>query len=64
MVKLQYWTCSEWKDIKYERVYTLHGWSAPDVYTFSPVIGSKVKYSFNNIGKSIIGKQIIHGWIY
>lgn len=68
---LDYWDGSQWVSIRYEREYgTMHeegtnsGYSDSDIYIFSPVIGSKVRYSFDNRGKNVNGTFNIHGWLY
>jgi hypothetical protein len=40
------------------------GYSDSDEYTFAPVSGSKVRYTFDNSGHNIIGTWNIHGWLY
>jgi parallel beta-helix repeat protein len=66
--KLQYWDGSKWIDIASKREVDLEGdygtWSAPDIHTFIPVTGSKVRYVINNCKESMEGKVMEHGWIY
>ena len=62
---LSYWDGAAWQNISFTRDYSQGtSWSRPDQYTFSPVTGSKVRWSMNNCENSILGSQITHGWIY
>ncbi len=68
---LDYWNGSAWVPILFTRTYgTMHeegqnaGYADSDIYTFPPVTGSKVRYSFDNSGHNILGTFNIHGWIY
>ncbi len=62
---LSVWDGAAWRDIAYSRDYSQGtAWSRADQYTFSPVTGSKVKWSINNCQTNIVGTQIVHGWIY
>src|SRR5262249_16161662 len=68
---LDYWDGSQWVGIAFQRQYgTMHeegsgsGYSDSDIYTFLPVTGSKVRYSFDNSGFNVNGTYNIHGWIY
>lgn len=68
---LDYWDGSQWVPITFQRVYgTMHeegqnsGYSDSDIYTFTPVTGSKVRYSFDNSGYNVNGTFNIHGWLY
>jgi hypothetical protein len=60
---LQYWDGSEWVDIPFEREITEQA-DPLDVLTFTPVTGSKIRYTFDNREASINGTQLTHGWIY
>ncbi|HKY36544.1 MAG TPA: hypothetical protein VJN18_11430 [Polyangiaceae bacterium] len=40
------------------------GYSTSDIYTFTPVSGSKFRYAFDNSGRNIQGTNNIHGWLY
>jgi hypothetical protein len=40
------------------------GYSDSDIYTFAPVTGSKVRYTFDNSGNNILGTYNVHGWLY
>src|SRR5439155_26006589 len=40
------------------------GYSDSDEYTFAPITGSRVRCSFNNLGKDINANPMVHGWIY
>jgi hypothetical protein len=69
--RLAYWADGAWVNIPFERTYGQQhepgqgsGYSDSDVYLFKPVVGSKVRYSFDNRGKNIRGTWNIHGWIY
>lgn len=66
--KLQYWNGSKWVAIASKREVDLEGdygtWSAPDIHTFIPVTGSKVRYVINNCKESMEGEAMEHGWIY
>jgi hypothetical protein len=68
---LDYWDGNQWVPISFQRQYgTMHeegqnsGYSDSDIYTFAPVTGNKVRYSFDNRGNNINGTLNIHGWIY
>ncbi|MCK4306519.1 MAG: LamG domain-containing protein, partial [Candidatus Eisenbacteria sp.] len=68
---LQYWAGSSWIDISFQRdinlsYQPLEGYCGviPDTLTFEPVTGSKVRYSFDNCGDSILGTPMRHGWIF
>lgn len=68
---LDYWDGTQWVAISFQREYgTMHeegqnsGYSDSDIYTFAPVTGSKVRYSFDNSAYNILGTFNIHGWIY
>jgi uncharacterized repeat protein (TIGR01451 family) len=68
---LAYWNGSVWVNIPFVRRYGRNfepgqgsgsGWS--DEYYFTPVTGSKVRYSFDNREQNIIGTWNVHGWLY
>lgn len=40
------------------------GYAHSDIYTFSAVSGSKIRYSFNGAGPSVIDEPFVHGWLY
>jgi hypothetical protein len=40
------------------------GSSTSDMYTFTPVTGTKFRYTFDNSGSNILGTSNIHGWLY
>jgi hypothetical protein len=65
---LDYWNGSAWVPISFTRTLDIEpgstGWSRSDTYTFAPVTGSKVRYSFDNRLQNILGTQITHGWLY
>lgn len=65
---LSYWDGINWIDISFQRIIgaTEAGGagSTSDEYNFTPVTGSKVKWSLNNCLNNILGNQITHGWIY
>ena len=68
---LDYWNGSSWVPIPFLRTYgTMHeegsgsGYSDSDIYDFSPVTGSMVRYSLDNRLLNINGTQITHGWLY
>jgi hypothetical protein len=69
---LELWDGSNWVAISNAlRTYgTMHaegsnsGYSDSDIYTFAPVTGSKVRYTFDNSGNNILGTYNIHGWLY
>jgi len=68
---LSYWDGSSWFPIQFTRNYgTMHeegqnsGYSTSDIYVFTPVTGSAIRYSFDNRLANIDGSQIEHGWIY
>jgi hypothetical protein len=68
---LDYWDGTAWLPIAFSRLYgTMHeegsgsGYADSDIYTFAPVTGSKVRYSFDNSGLNVNGTYNIHGWIY
>jgi hypothetical protein len=65
---LQAWNGTNWVDIPFNRTYApsrpFGDWSIPDEYDFNPVVGSKVRYSFDNSGANILGEPITHGWLY
>ncbi len=65
---LDYWNGSSWVPIAFTRTLDIepgsNGWSRSDTYTFAPVTGSKVRYSFDNRLLNILGTQITHGWLY
>jgi hypothetical protein len=66
------WNGSSWVPLSaVQRTYgTMHeegsnsGYSDSDIYTFAPVTGSKVRYSFDNSLNNINGTLNIHGWLY
>ncbi len=68
--RLDYWDGATWRPIAAVRSFgasrdSSAGYgSVSDEYTFSPVVGSKVRYSFNNCGNTIDGIPIVHGWLY
>lgn len=68
--RLQYWDGAEWRDIKSERwvelkYAPLNGYiTTPDIHTFKPVVGSKVRYLFDNCGPNMSGEYNEHGWLY
>lgn len=69
---LEVFTEDEWVPIEgVTRTYgTVHadgpdsGYSDSDIYEFSAVSGSKVRYSFDNSGHNINGSWNVHGWLY
>jgi hypothetical protein len=69
---LEYWDDTQWVAIpNVVREYgTMHeegansGYSDSDIYTFAPVAGSKLRYTFNNSGGNMAGTLNIHGWLY
>ena len=69
---LEYWDDNQWLPIPdVQREYgTMHedgtgsGYSDSDIYTFTRVRGSKLRYTFDNSGRNIIGTFNIHGWVY
>jgi hypothetical protein len=65
---LDYWNGSAWVPISFTRTLDIEpgssNWSRSDTYTFAPVTGSKVRYSFDNRLQNILGTQITHGWLY
>jgi hypothetical protein len=67
---LQFWDGARWVDIISKREVDLQytppsGYgTTPDIHTFSPVAGSKVRYVFDNCKENILGKPNEHGWIY
>jgi hypothetical protein len=73
-VTLSYWNTasSSWVSInEFMRNYgaTLElgqkgGSSTSDEYLFGSVTASRVRISFNNLGKDISGNQMVHGWLY
>lgn len=68
---LDYWDGANWNPISFTRLYgtmyeagTNSGYATSDIYTFSAVTGSKVRYSFVGTGLAIDDTQFIHGWLY
>jgi hypothetical protein len=69
---VEYWDGTQWITVGgVQREYgTMHeegtnsGYSDSDIYTFAPVTGSRVRYSFDNSGNNITGTLNVHGWIY
>ena len=68
---LDYWDVSAWKPITFTRSYGKasetgqnSGSATSDEYSFAPVTGSKIRYSFDNSGSYINGTFNVHGWIY
>lgn len=68
---LEFWDGTNWNPISFTRVYgTMYepgadaGYAHSDIYTFSAVSGSKVRYSFDGGGPSVIDETFIHGWLY
>jgi len=66
--QLAYWNGTIWVDIPFQRSFGAieagGAGSTSDEYTFTPVTGSKVRWSLNNCLNNVLGTQIIHGWIY
>ena len=66
--QLAYWDGENWVDISFDRtigaIEAGGANSTSDEYTFAPVTGSKVRWSMDNRLNSILGVQIVHGWIY
>ncbi|HEX2095203.1 MAG TPA: DUF3238 domain-containing protein [Longimicrobiaceae bacterium] len=72
-VSLEYFDGSAWHPIPtFSRSYDLtftpppgqHG-SHPDRYTFAPVTGSRVRWSYNGSGQNVLGGTGgWHGWVY
>jgi len=73
-ISLSYWNVasSQWVAINdSSRTYganyqpgEVSGSATSDQYLFSPVTGSKVRISFDNLGKAINGNPMDHGWLY
>ena len=65
---LAYWSGTNWVGIPFQRSYgaLVRGGagSISDEYTFAPVNGSKVRWSFDNRLNNVVGTQINTGWIY
>ena len=65
---LDFWNGSAWVPISLTRTLDIApgstGWSRSDAYTFAPVTGSRVRYSFDNRLQNILGTQITHGWLW
>lgn len=65
---LAYWNGTNWVDIAFQRTFGAieagGAGSTSDEYSFAPVTGSKVRWSFDNRLASMAGIQIVHGWIY
>jgi hypothetical protein len=69
---LELWNGDEWLEISnVTRTYgETHaegenaGYSDSDAYTFPPVTGSKVRYSFDNSGNNVLNTYNVHGWLY
>ncbi len=68
---IEYWNGSDWTDVSFTRLYgTMYepgsnsGYSESDIYTFSQVTGSKVRYTFDNRLDNLVGTTNNHGWIY
>ena len=68
---LEYYNASGWHPITFTRQWNASsemgnasGGATADRYTFTPVFGSKVRYSFDNSQASMTGAQNVHGWVY
>jgi hypothetical protein len=69
---IDYWDGTQWLAINdARREYgTIHaegnnsGHSDSDIYTFAPITGAKIRYSFDNGGNNINGTFNVGGWIY
>lgn len=68
--RLEYWDGERWVPVDSKREVDLDyeppsGVTVtPDVHTFRPVTGSKVRYGFDNCGENVLGTPNVHGWIY
>jgi hypothetical protein len=69
---LDYWDGASWQPIVFSRLYGTmfeegsgSGYAHSDIYTFSAVTGSKIRYSFDgSAGPAIDGSPFVHGWVY
>ena len=66
---LDYWNGTAWVSISFQRsigYYVPSGITGVpcDEYTFSDVVGSKVRFSFDNRENSVLGSQLVHGWLH
>ncbi len=63
---LDYWDGNAWIAILFDRSIpnTSDNTSIQDIYSFGPVTGSKVRWSFDNRLANIDGNPLVHGWLY
>lgn len=68
VAQLHYWDGNSWVQVAATRLFGASqaggagSWS--DEYTFAPVTGSQVRWSFDNRGNNVLGTPIVHGWLY